>query len=93
MGKMRGIGWAILYQDPKNGLLSNHWIATHEEGHPAGFIPLLVMDVWEHAYMVDLGASGRAVYIETFMKNIDWAQVDERCRQATAAESLAAHTH
>ncbi|HEX4047177.1 MAG TPA: Fe-Mn family superoxide dismutase, partial [Elusimicrobiota bacterium] len=52
IGKMRGVGWAILYFDPRERALTNHWIGLHEDGHPAGFIPILVMDVWEHAYMV-----------------------------------------
>jgi Fe-Mn family superoxide dismutase len=44
------VGWVILYRDPETGGLSNHWITLHEEGHPVGFRPLLVMDAWEHAY-------------------------------------------
>ena len=46
IGKMRGVGWAICYQDPTNGRLSNHWITLHEVGNVAGFNPILVMDVW-----------------------------------------------
>jgi Fe-Mn family superoxide dismutase len=75
-GKMRGVGWAILYFDPRQGFLSNNWISLHEGGHPAGFVPLLVMDVWEHAYMVDWGAAGRGDYISAFFDNLDWAHVE-----------------
>lgn len=78
VGKMRGTGWAILYLDPRTLALTNVWIASHEDGHPAGCVPLLVMDVWEHAYMVDWGASGRPDYIEAFFKNVDWAKVESR---------------
>ncbi|MGH7231378.1 MAG: superoxide dismutase, partial [Nitrospiraceae bacterium] len=53
VGKMRGVGWAICYQDPANGRLSNHWITLHEMGNVAGFVPILVMDVWEHAFLLD----------------------------------------
>src|SRR5262249_48560977 len=53
IGKMRGVGWAICYQNPANGLLSNHWITLHEDGNIAGFRPILVMDVWEHAFLLD----------------------------------------
>lgn len=87
-GKMRGIGWAILYYDPKEEVLANHWITLHEHGHPAGHVPVLVMDVWEHAYMVDHGADGRPDYIEAFFRNVDWEAVDrhlvgyERHREA-----------
>ena len=76
MGKMRGVGWVILYYDPRVGVLTNHWINLHEDGHPAGFVAILVMDVWEHAYMVDSGAAGRATYVEAFLKNVDWAKVE-----------------
>src|SRR5579875_3736186 len=64
VASMRGVGWAILYLDPETGRLSNHWISLHEHGHPAGFQPLLVMDVWEHAFLVDYRPTERAKYIE-----------------------------
>jgi Fe-Mn family superoxide dismutase len=50
---MRGVGWVILCQDPATKRLTNHWVTLHQVGVPAGFKPLLVMDVWEHAYMRD----------------------------------------
>ena len=46
IGKMRGVGWAICYEDPTTGQLSNHWISLHQIGNVAGFNPVLVMDVW-----------------------------------------------
>ena len=76
VGKMRGVGWAILYYDPRAEELTNHWISLHESGHPAGFDPILVMDVWEHAYMVDAGAAGRSAYVEAFLANVDWPGVE-----------------
>ena len=78
IAKMRGVGWAILYYDPRSRQLSNHWIGLHEDGHPSGYTPILVLDVWEHAFMVDAGADGRPKYVEAFFKNVDWATV-ERC--------------
>ncbi len=74
IGAMRGVGWAILYRDPANGRLSNHWIGLHEEGHPAGFAPLLVMDVGEHAFT----GMERPRYIDAFLENVDWARVGGR---------------
>jgi superoxide dismutase, Fe-Mn family len=74
MGQIRGVGWVILYRDPVAGRLSNHWITLHEEGHPAGFTPLLVMDVWEHAY----SGMDRSRYIEAFFENICWSRVADR---------------
>ena len=76
-GAMRGIGWAVLYQDNVSGRLFSFWINEHDEGHPAGCIPILVMDVFEHAFMLDYGLK-RADYIEAFFKNIDWKAVEGR---------------
>jgi len=76
---MRGIGWAILYQDNVTGRLINQWINEHETGHPAGCTPLLVLDVFEHAFMIDYGLK-RADYIEAFFKNINWSAVEARLR-------------
>ena len=78
IGKMRGVGWAICYLDPSNGRLSNHWITLHETGNVAGFRPLLVMDVWEHAYLLDYKPADRPKYIEAFFSNIDWDVVEKR---------------
>ena len=76
-GKLRGIGWAILYQDDVTGWLFNQWINEHEVGHLAGCRPILVMDVFEHAFMTDYGLK-RADYIESFFKNINWQVVESR---------------
>jgi len=70
-GAMRGIGWVILYYDGTEGRLFNTWINEHDTGHLSGAKPLLVMDVFEHAYMVDYGLK-KADYIEAFFKAIDW---------------------
>jgi Fe-Mn family superoxide dismutase len=78
IGGLRGVGWAVLFRDPASGLLSNHWITLHDQGVPAGFAPLLVMDVWEHAFLLDYRPADRAKYIEAFMANVDWEEVDRR---------------
>ena len=78
-GKMRGIGWAILYQDNVSGRLLNQWINEHETGHLAGCIPLLVMDVFEHAFITDYGLK-RPDYIEAFFTNINWNVVEGRLK-------------
>src|SRR5687767_10245368 len=78
VGKMRGVGWAICYLDPATGGVSNHWIELHETGNVAGFIPLLVMDVWEHAFLLDYKPADRPKYIEAFLGNIDWDAVETR---------------
>jgi superoxide dismutase, Fe-Mn family len=78
VGAMRGIGWAVLYED-WNGQLFNQWINEHETGHLAGCTPILVMDVFEHAYMIDYGLK-RADYITAFFKNINWDNVEKRIK-------------
>jgi superoxide dismutase, Fe-Mn family len=78
-GAMRGIGWVVLYEDTANGRLINFWINEHDVSHPAGGVPLLVMDVFEHAYMIDYGLK-RADYIEAFFKAVDWAAVGARLK-------------
>ena len=77
-GKTRGIGWAILYADSTTLQLTNNFIHEHQNGIIAGSAPILVMDVWEHAYMVDHNAGGRADYINAFIKNINWEVAEKR---------------
>ena len=78
-GAMRGIGWTILYQDNVTGWLFNQWINEHEVGHFAGCAPILVMDVFEHAFITDYGLK-RADYIAAFFKNINWNAVESRLK-------------
>jgi Fe-Mn family superoxide dismutase len=82
VGKMRGVGWAMCYEQPGSGRLSNHWISLHQTGEVAGFNPVLVMDVWEHAFLLDYKPAERPKYIEAFFSNIDWTAVERRLRQA-----------
>jgi superoxide dismutase, Fe-Mn family len=77
-GKMRGVGWAAVYQDPSNGAISNHWINLHETGNVAGYKPILIMDVWEHAFIKDYAPAERPKYIEAFFANINWDVVNSR---------------
>jgi len=90
IGKMRGVGWAICYQDPTSDLLSNHWISLHEIGNVAGYNPVLVMDVWEHAFLLDYKPAERAMYIEAFFSNIDWNAIGQRLSRPAIRSSHAA---
>ena len=85
VGKMRGVGWAICYQDPNSGALSNHWITLHEVGNVTGFTPILVMDAWEHAFILDYAPADRPKYIEAFFSNIDWSAVQSRLNRKSIA--------
>ncbi|HLD17804.1 MAG TPA: Fe-Mn family superoxide dismutase [Patescibacteria group bacterium] len=80
VGSMRGIGWAILSEDPATEQLFNVWIDEHDTGHLAGSTPLLVLDVFEHAYLTDYGIK-RADYLETFFRVIDWKIVEDRFKK------------
>lgn len=79
-GAMRGIGWAVLYLDPQAGRLVNIWINEHDVGHLAGGKPILIMDVFEHAYLIDY-LLDRAAYIDAFFKNIAWETVSARYKK------------
>jgi len=79
VGAMRGIGWVILYQDPASSRLINFWVNEHDAGHPSGCTPILIMDVFEHAFMLDYGLK-RGDYIESFFRNVDWKAAEGRLR-------------
>ena len=76
-GAMRGIGWVILTYDTVAKRLLNVWINEHDVGHLSGTVPVLIMDVFEHAFMIDYGLK-RADYINAFFENIDWTCVEKR---------------
>jgi Fe-Mn family superoxide dismutase len=90
IGKMRGVGWAICNQNPANGRISNHWITLHETGNVAGFNPILVMDVWEHAFLLDYKPAERPKYIEAFFSNINWNEIEKRLKTNLGTQSARA---
>lgn len=92
IGNFRGVGWVVLSYDPFLKRLNNFWITDHEVGHVAGFVPILVMDVWEHAYVLDFGSLascglGRPAYLEAYFKNINWNVVEARMQNALTLKS------
>ncbi len=88
IGSFRGIGWVVTFQDPVTGWLSNHWVVEHQNGIPAGFKPILVMDVWEHAFLIDYKPAERGKYIDAFFQNVDWATVDQRITSPAAVRPV-----
>jgi len=82
-GAMRGIGWTVLYFDKIGRRILSVWINEHDTGHLSGCAPLLIMDVFEHAYMVDYQLK-RPDYIEAFAKAVNWKSVAERFQIASA---------
>ena len=75
---MTGIGWGALVKDPLTGRLMNVWFQDHENAIPVGTTPILVVDVWEHAYVKDYGAAGRGKYVDAIKPLIDWGVVEKR---------------
>lgn len=88
-GTSRGIGWAVTLMDPLTGDINNHFIEEHAMGMLAGYHPLLMMDVWEHAYLFDVGATERGKHIGAFMDNINWPVVEERLKTAQSGHASA----
>ena len=87
---LRGIGWVLLCQDPVTHRLANYWVTLHHIGAPVSFKPLLVLDVWEHAFMRDYKASEKGRYVEAFFRNIDWKMVERRLLDPVAVRPAAA---
>ena len=75
---MTGIGWGALVKDPLTGRLMNAWFQDHENSIPVGTVPILLVDVWEHAYVKDYGAAGRGKYVDAIRPLIDWGVVEGR---------------
>jgi Fe-Mn family superoxide dismutase len=73
----RGIGWVVLYRDQVSQRLINCWIDEHNNGHLIQSEPILVLDVFEHAFLIDYGVDKKK-YLEAFMKNVQWDKVDLR---------------
>ena len=78
VGTAPGVGWAITFQDPRTGWLSNHWVTLHNDGNIAGYTPVIVMDAWEHAFVPDYKPTERARYVEAYFQNLDFEAVEAR---------------
>lgn len=77
LSSIRGIGWVVLCYDRSSDHLCDIWINEHDTGYLAGTEPLLVMDLFEHAYMLDFGTK-KADYIDIFDKLINWEVAEKR---------------
>lgn len=81
-----GSGWVLLTYVPRDRQLINQYAAEHTQAI-AGGIPLLALDMYEHAYHIDFGANARA-YVEAFMRNVDWPAMEGRYEDAEKVEPL-----
>jgi len=75
-----GSGWVLLTWMPRDGRLINQYAADHSQS-VAGGIPILALDMYEHAYHIDFGANVKA-YVDTFLRNLDWQAVEGRYEDA-----------
>ncbi len=82
IGSMRGPGWAILYYDPVGKQFQTGFAGEQHQGHFVTLPILLALDVWEHAFLLDYGATGKGKYIEAFFKNLNWGVIEKRFAEA-----------
>jgi Fe-Mn family superoxide dismutase len=78
IANIRGPGWAILYWDPIQKELLTGFSEQQHQGHFVSLPIILALDVWEHAYLLDYGATGRTKYINAFFENLNWKVSEER---------------
>jgi Fe-Mn family superoxide dismutase len=78
VGGMRGVGWAVAYYDPAAKQILNVWIGDHNVNNLAGCEPIVVMDLWEHAWFRDYKPAEKGKYVEAFMANVNWAACEAR---------------
>ena len=82
MALARGVGWAIVYYDPVSKQLLEAWVDEHHLGILTGLSPILVLDMWEHAYFIDYTPGEKKKYIEAFFKNLNWQNVEQNFANA-----------
>lgn len=79
-----GSGWVLLVYVPRDRRLVNQYASEHSQA-VAGGIPILALDMYEHAYHIDFGANAKA-YVDTFMRNVDWKALQARYEDAARVE-------
>ena len=79
----RGIGWVVVYADPRGKTIHTAFVNDHEIGQLAGLPILLALDLWEHAYMVDYKPAEKKTYVEAFLDNVNWTVIENRFTQAS----------
>ena len=74
----RGIGWVVVYADPRGETLHTGFVNDHELGQLAGLPVILALDLWEHAFMVDYVPAEKKNYVDAFLANLNWSVVEKR---------------
>jgi Fe-Mn family superoxide dismutase len=80
----RGVGWAILYYDNHEGRLLNTWADEQHIGHLTGIEPVLMLDMWEHAFVYDYPTSEKKKYVEAFFDNLNWEVIEQNFYKSLA---------
>ncbi len=78
----RGIGWVVVYYDPRGKTIHTVFVNDHELGVLAGLPVLLALDLWEHAFMVDYVPAEKKNYVDAFLANLNWSVVEKRFDEA-----------
>lgn len=78
----RGIGWVVVYADPRANTLHTVFVGDHELGQLSGLPVVLALDLWEHAFMVDYVPAEKKGYVEAFLANVNWAVAEKRFEDA-----------
>jgi Fe-Mn family superoxide dismutase len=76
----RGVGWVMTVRERTGGTLYNTWIDEHQWGTTAGTDVIFLLDVWEHAYLLDFSPKQRSDYLQAVFDNVDWSVVESRMR-------------
>ncbi len=74
---MRGPGWSNLYYNPANDASHMSFVGEQHQGHFATLPIIVALDVWEHAFLLDYGAQGKAKYVDAFFKNLNWSVIEQ----------------
>jgi Fe-Mn family superoxide dismutase len=82
VAKTRGVGWAILSYEKNTGELINSWIDEQHLGQLNSATPILMLDMWEHAFVADYQPSGKGQYIDDFFANLNWSVIENNYDEA-----------
>ena len=75
-----GVGWVATFRRVGDNRLLNAWVDDHTRGLLAGLAPIVLFDLWEHAYLLDFKPSQRKDYMGTLLDNVKWSVVEEHCK-------------
>jgi Fe-Mn family superoxide dismutase len=87
-GSTRGVGWVAVLYDHNADVCVTTWVEEHHLGMLADAQPILLIDCWEHAFILDFKSTGRGAYVKQIYKHIDWDVVTRRITEATQGKAI-----